>query len=172
MKPALLVIDVQKAFFKNPETTQSLNQAIVQINAGIELFRSKEFPIICIQHMVQESGLLPGTEGFDLPDSLNILPTDSHIHKTYGNAFNKTSLEPLLRELKIDTLIITGYCAEYCVLSTYRGALDLDFTPVLLRGAIASRNPGNIPFVENVNDIISYGILKKLLSQREIRNIP
>jgi nicotinamidase-related amidase len=164
MKPALLVIDVQKAFFKNPETAHSLDQAIVQINAGIQLFRDKKLPVICIQHMVKETGLLPDTEGFELPESLNILPTDPHIHKTYGNAFNKTSLEQLLREQNIDTIIITGYCAEYCVLSTYRGALDLDFTPALLRGAIASRVPNNIPFVENVNDIISYGILKKLLS--------
>ncbi len=46
MKPALLVIDVQKAFFKNPETTQSLNQAIAQINMGIELFREKRLPIL------------------------------------------------------------------------------------------------------------------------------
>lgn len=163
MKPSLLVIDVQKAFFQNPETIHSLNQAIDQINTGIQLFREKNLPIICIQHMVQESGLLPGTEEFELPETLNILPSDPHIHKTYGNAFTKTSLESLLRDLAIDTLIITGYCAEYCVLSTYRGALDLDFTPVILRGAIASRNPGNIPFVENSNDIISYGILKKAL---------
>jgi nicotinamidase-related amidase len=163
MKPALLVIDVQKAFFKDPETSHSLNKAIIQINAGIDLFRQKGLPIICIQHMVKESGLLPGTEGFDLPDSLSILPTDPHIHKTYGNAFNKTPLEELLRQQNIDTLVITGYCAEFCVLSTYRGALDLDLTPVILRGAIASRNPSNIPFVENVSDIISYAILKKIL---------
>lgn len=163
MKPALLVIDVQKAFFKDPETIHSLNKAIIQINAGIDLFRQKGLPIICIQHMVKENGLLPGTEGFELPDTLSILPTDPHVHKTYGNAFNKTPLEELLRQQNIDTLIITGYCAEFCVLSTYRGALDLDFTPVILRGAIASRNPSNIPFVENVSDIISYAILKKIL---------
>jgi nicotinamidase-related amidase len=164
MKPALLVIDVQKAFFKNDETTQSLNQAIIQINTVIDLFRQKELPVICIQHINKDSGVLPGTEGFNLPDSLNILPTDPHIHKTYGNAFNKTSLEKLLKEQEVDTLIIAGYCAEYCILSTYRGALDLDYTPVILRGGIASRNPSNIPFVENVNEVISFGILKKLLS--------
>jgi len=164
MKPALLVVDVQKAFFKNAETTQSLNQAIIQLNAGIDLFRQKQLPIFCVQHINEESGVLPGREGFDLPESLNILPTDPHIHKTYGNAFNKTSLDQLLKEQNVDTLIITGYCAEYCILSTYRGALDLDYTPVILRGAIASRNPSNIPFVENVNEVISFGILKKLLS--------
>jgi nicotinamidase-related amidase len=51
---------------------------------------------------------------------LNILDSDVHIHKTYGNAFNKTSLEDELRKLGVDTVIITGFCAEYCVLSTYR----------------------------------------------------
>ena len=52
MKAALLVIDVQKAFFEiSPATTQSLNDAIVYINAAIALFRGKGLPVICIQHM-------------------------------------------------------------------------------------------------------------------------
>ena len=39
MKPALLVIDVQKEFFKfSPTTAQSLNDAIEYINAAIALF--------------------------------------------------------------------------------------------------------------------------------------
>ena len=33
MKPALLVIDVQKAFFDSPTTTQSLKDAIETISA-------------------------------------------------------------------------------------------------------------------------------------------
>ena len=40
MKPALLVIDVQKEFFKrSPITAQSLDSAIEYINAAIALFR-------------------------------------------------------------------------------------------------------------------------------------
>ena len=93
MKPALLVIDVQKQFFKfGPTTAQSLDDAIEYINAAIELFREKDLPIICIQHVNKENGLVPGKEGFELPESLSILPSDLHIHKTYGNSFNKTSL--------------------------------------------------------------------------------
>jgi hypothetical protein len=61
------------------------------------------------------------------------------------------------RKLGVDTAIITGSCAEYCGLSTYRGAKDLDLTPILLRGSLASANPENIRFVESVSDIISYG---------------
>jgi len=164
MKPALLVIDIQKEFFKfSPTTAQSLNDAIEYINAAIALFREKNLPVICIQHMEEEEKLVPGEEGFELPEELAILSSDLHIHKTYGNSFNKTSLEGELQDLGIDTVIITGFCAEHCVLSTYRGAQDLDLTPIILRGALASNNLENIRFVESISDIISYGVLKKAL---------
>jgi nicotinamidase-related amidase len=164
MKPALLVIDVQKEFFKpDVQTVQSLNGAIAYINATIALFRAKNLPIFCVQHINEEDQLVPGAEGFDLPEGLQILPPDGHIHKTYGNAFNETELYGKLKELDVDTVIISGYCAEYCVLSTYRGAKDLDLTPMLLRGALASGSLENIKFVESISDIISYGALKKVL---------
>jgi nicotinamidase-related amidase len=164
MKPALLVIDIQKAFFgTNPVTTQSLESAIEYVNAAIALFREKRLPVISVQDVDEEENVVPGVEGFELPDSLNILDSDIHIHKTYGNAFNKTPLADELRALGVDTVIITGYCAEYCVLSTYRGAKDLDLTPILLRGSLASDIPENIRFVESINDVISYGALKRVL---------
>lgn len=94
MKPALLVVDVQKEFFKySPTTARSLNNAIEYINAAIALFREKDLPIICVQHMDVEENLVPDEEGFEVPEELDILPSDLHIHKTYGNSFNKTSLE-------------------------------------------------------------------------------
>ncbi len=161
MKPALLVIDVQNACF-NPTSTQSLNNAIEYINAAIDLFRDKHLPVICIQHM--DSNLVPGEPGFDIPDKLKIVDSDFHVHKKYGNAFNKTPLEDKLRELGVDTVIVTGYCAEYCVLATYRGAEDRDLTPIILRRSIASGSAEHIRFVEDISDIISYGTLKHILA--------
>jgi nicotinamidase-related amidase len=163
MKPALLVVDVQKAFFDDPTTAQSLNEAIETINDAIALFREKQFPIICVQHLDQNGNLVPGEEGFDVPETLGILPSDVHIHKTYGNAFIKTSLKTTLEEFEIDTVFITGFCAEYCVLSAYRGAQDLDLTSLLIQGAIASATPEHIGFVERISDVISYGTLKKVI---------
>jgi nicotinamidase-related amidase len=83
--------------------------------------------------------------------------------KTYGNAFNKTNLEEKLRELAVATLILTGYCAENCVLSTCRGALNIDMTSLILRNAIVSGIVETIRFVENVNEVISLGALQVLL---------
>jgi nicotinamidase-related amidase len=164
MKPALLVIDVQKMFFKdNPPAAEELRVASEYINAAIDLFREKQLPVICIQHMNPEDHLAPGQEGFDVPECLNILSSDLHIHKTYGNAFNKTDLPEKLRALGVDTLILTGFAAEGCVLSTYRGAKDLDLTPILLRGSLIGGKPGVAPFVETINEIISFFALKKML---------
>jgi len=164
MKPALLVIDVQKQFYKRgPVTVQSLDAAIEYINAAIALFRQKSLPVVCIQHMNQETGLGPGVEGFEIPDHLKVLPSDLRIHKTYGNAFRKTTLESNLREMGVDAVIVTGFCAEYCVLSTVRGAEDLDLTPIVLQGGLASSTPENIRFVESISEIISFGALEKVL---------
>ena len=162
MKPALLVIDVQKAYF-SPATQSSLDDAIEYINAAIEMFRKRGLPVISVQHMDREDGHIPGSEGFDLPESLKINPDDLHIHKEYGNSFTKTPLAGELKKLGVDTVILTGFCAEYCVLSTYRGALDLDLSPILLRNSLASPSSKNIRFVESISEIISYGALEKLL---------
>ena len=164
MKPALLIIDVQKKFFGlNPTMTQSLNDAIVNINSAITLFREHDLPVISIQHVDEKADLEPGKESFDLPDELNVLNSDLHIHKRYMNSFNKTPLEDELRKLGVDTVVATGFCAEYCVLTTCRGAEDIDLKSMLLRGASASGILENIRFVESICDIISFGALEKIL---------
>jgi len=164
MKPALLVIDIQNEFFNiNQARSDSLNSAIEYINAAIDLFREKKLPIVVIQHKDEEKGLVPGKSGFDVPESVKLEPQDIHVVKTYGNSFTKTGLAEKLKKLRVDTVIVTGYCAEYCVLSTYRGAQDLDFTPILLKGSLASENAEHIRFVEEISEIISYGALKKML---------
>jgi nicotinamidase-related amidase len=164
MKPALLVIDVQNEFFNESQAcSDSLKAAIGYINAAIALFRKKNLPIVIIQHKSEEEGLIPGKSGFDVPQSVKLEPQDMHIIKTYGNSFTKTGLAEKLRELGVDTVIVTGFCAEYCVLSTYRGAQDCDFTPIILRSSLASDNKEHIRFVEEITETISLGALKTLL---------
>lgn len=164
MKPALLVVDVQQQFFGiSPETAQSLNAAIRPINDAIAFFRGKGLPVIVVQHIDEADGLIPGTPDFALPETVSVRPDDPVVHKTYGNAFNKTGLEAILRANGIDTVVIAGFCAEFCVLSTYRGALDRDFSALLLQGCLASINPANIPFIERINDTITLRVLKTVL---------
>ena len=163
MKPALLVIDMQEVFFDHsPAVAESLTNAIEYINAAIALFREKELPIICIEDQDEEAGRVPGSAGFETTLKIELLPEDPRIHKTYGNAFNKTDLHQKLQDLGVDTLILTGFAATQCVLSTYRGATDLDYSPLFFRGSLADVSQEKIRFVEEIHDLISYGALAKL----------
>lgn len=163
MKCALLIIDLQKAFYEG-ESKASMDQASIMINRVLEDFRAKALPVVWIQHIEEAEGVVPGTEGFEFIDSLKSMDGEYHFHKCYNNSFNKTGLYDLLREQEIDTVIITGYCAEYCVLSTFRGAMDLDLTPLLLKDSLASGVHENIGFVERINYVITLSELQSRLA--------
>jgi nicotinamidase-related amidase len=164
MKPALLIIDLQKAYYRG-DAQKSMDEACEYINAILPSFRDKGLPVVWVQHIDKEDGSVPGLEGFEFIDQLKPMEGEYRIHKEYGNSFNKTGLNEILKECDANTVVVTGYCAEYCVLSTYRGALDLDLTPVILKNALASGKRENIRFVEDINSVISFGILKKILSE-------
>ncbi len=108
-------------------------------------------------------GFAPGKSGFDVPQSVKLEPQDLRIVKTYSNSFTKTGLAEKLKELGVDTVIVSGFCAEFCVLNTYRGAEDFDFKPIMLKGSLASDNAEHIRFVEEISETISFGALKTLL---------
>ncbi len=165
MKPALLIIDMQEAFFEeSADTSRSLDSAVMYINAVLEIFRSKNLPVFIVEDIDENEGRIPGSAGFDTTTKLDIRADDPRIHKTYGNAFNKTSLHQQLQKLDIDTLFLTGFAASYCVLSTYRGAQDLDYDPILIRGALADSSQERIRFVEELHNLLSYGVLVKMVS--------
>jgi len=164
MKPALLVIDMQEIFFsEGPEVTRSLSSAVDYINYIIPLFRKKDLPIFVIEDMDVDEGRIPGSAGFDTTPKIDLDPSCPRIRKTYGNAFNKTDLHHQLQELDVDTLFLTGFAASMCVLSTYRGALDLDYVPLLIRGSLADSSQERIDFVEGISNLLSYGALDKLI---------
>jgi nicotinamidase-related amidase len=164
MKIALLIIDMQKAFFKG-DCEKSMEKASEDINEAVKCFRENNLPVIIIQHKNENDNLIPGEEDFECIDILDISAEDLRIHKTYANAFNKTELDKKLKDLNVDMIIVTGFSAEDCVLSTCRGAMDFDYLPVILRDSLASPNAENITAVERITDIISIGALKTLLKK-------
>ena len=164
MKPALLVIDMQEIFFgESPLIAQSLASAVEYINGAIALFRAQGLPVFVIEDIAEDEGRVPGSQGFETTKRIDLEPADPRIHKTYGNAFNKTDLHQQLQKLGVDTLIVTGFAATQCVTSTTRGALDLDYDAFILRGALADSSPERVKFVEEIHNTLSYGVLVKLI---------
>jgi nicotinamidase-related amidase len=160
MKPALLIIDMQRVSYSG-YSAESMDRAAAVINRAAELFRAKGLPVVWIQ---QDNGgsAVPGSRPFELIDALASRDSEQRIVKRYENSFVKTGLAEYLAEQKADTPIVSGYCAEYCVLSTYRGARELDLTPLLLRGGVAGGSRENTLFVENLCEGLSPAALGKV----------
>ena len=71
-----------------------------------------------------------------------IAPGDDDIvlPKTSSGVFNSTNIEYLLRNIGIDTLVVTGFLTDQCVDHTVRDAADRGFFPVCLPDACATHS--------------------------------
>ncbi len=166
MKPALLVIDIQSEYLKMvPE--QEKGMALYMINAAINLFRMKGYPIIRVYHTDPQFGPKPGSEEFEFPVSVLIKPDDPKIIKNYANGFKKTELDKLLHEQGCNTLFLCGLSAVGCVLATYQGAMDLDYDAFLIKNALMSHNSEYTKAIEDIFAALSYNALQVMLANAQ-----
>jgi len=135
MKPALIVIDVQKQFL--PMMSQEDQaKALEMMNWAIWVFRQYDLPVIRVYHTSDKWGPKPGTEEFQFPDTLKVTEDDPMVIKTYGSAFNKTELNDLLKKKEINTLFLCGLSSVGCVLATYFDAANYDYDVFLVKDAM------------------------------------
>jgi len=162
VKPALLVIDIQNAYLSMVPAREK-EVAMYYINELIELFRSNGYPVIRIYHFDKESGPKPGTDQFEFPASVLIKPDDAKVIKTYGDGFNKTDLDKIIKEKGSNTLFLCGLSAVGCVLSTWIGAQNHDYNAFLVKDAIMSHNSDYTNQVEDMFNAVSYDVVKLIL---------
>jgi nicotinamidase-related amidase len=162
IKPALLVIDVQKTYLLSvPERDQEI--AFHYINGLIDLFRSQGCPVIRIYHYSKEYGPEPDNEQFEFSSAVKIKPEDAKVIKTYPDGFNKTELDKVLREKGCNTVFLCGLSAVGCVLATWIGAMNHDYKAFLVKDAMMSHNPVYTDNVEVMFDAVSYDMVKLIL---------
>jgi nicotinamidase-related amidase len=137
MKPALLVIDVQKQYLPMM-SKEDQDRALEMMNWSIWLFRKYGFPVIRVYHTSEEWGPKPGDAGFEFHDSLKIEPSDAKVIKTYSSAFNKTDLDKVIKEKGANTLFICGLSSVGCVLATFLDAKNYDYKAFLIKDALLS----------------------------------
>lgn len=164
MKPALLMIDLQKAYYdSNPYAQPWMDQAIRYMNAAASLFRKAGHPVIVIQHKEEAESFVPGCPGFEFHPALSIATTDIHIIKAYPSAFKQTNLEDTLSVLEVDCCVLTGIAAEYCVLATYYSALERGFNPIYLHSAVAPMQPNVMDAIYQFVESMTFSVLEKII---------
>lgn len=71
-----------------------------------------------------------------------VAPGDDEIvlPKTSSGVFNSTNIDYLLRNIGIETLVLTGFLTDQCVDHTVRDAADRGYYPICLSDAVATHS--------------------------------
>ncbi len=137
--PALIVVDVQRAFDEWEAAGKRRNNpdAVVRIADLLKAFRASDAPIFHIRHegTKPNSSFLPSRTGYAVKDEAREAPGEAVIVKRVNSAFIGTDLEKRLRAGSIATLVICGATTNHCVETTTRMAGNLGFDPQLVRDA-------------------------------------
>ncbi|MCE0494266.1 cysteine hydrolase family protein [Vibrio salinus] len=177
MKSAVLIIDVQKGLFDTQPGPFESEEVIEQINTVTSWARSNQYPVIYVQHELDDSVLEYGSDGWQLQSDLVTEDGDLFIRKTTPDSFLRTDLAMVLEHQNIDHLIVCGYASEFCVDTTVRKAAALGYQVDIVSDAHTTHDKEHasgeqIRTHHNVTlpNITSFGVAISAVSATDIVN--
>jgi len=148
---ALIIIDMQEAPMSQPNKYDCAG-VTDRINCLASSVRQAAGAVIFIQHDgVTEEGLVPGSPGWEISHKLRREPTDIIIRKTTNNAFYDTQLCQYLQCNSIEQLIFCGWATDYCVDSTIKAAISLEYKIAVAADCHTLCNRGELSASQVIN---------------------
>jgi nicotinamidase-related amidase len=162
---ALLVVDMQNGFC-HPDGSfprigmglEGAQEAVRNAAVAVAQARRAAVPVVFTRHvyrpgradegaaLTRNSPALAGVNGLaagfwdaDVVDELGCGLEDMVVDKVRFDAFQWTSLEPLLRGLGVGELVVCGVVTNLCVETTVRSAFMRDFPVTLLADGCAAK---------------------------------
>ena len=168
--PALLIVDMQNDFVRVGAALEVIDaKATIPANqALLRFFRGRGLPVVYTKFITFPAPVLlwewspqalPPTkccwkghkrfyadvgreqECTDVIDELAPLPGEHQVEKFNYGAFHATPLEPILRSLGVESLVVTGTVTQICVEETARQAFHHGFRTTMVRDAVSSFAP-------------------------------
>ena len=142
--PALLLVDIQKAFLEKDYPGLIRNNENAEFICGkiLKKWRTLDLPIIHVRHSSSnpESKLHKSRPGFEFNDYVTPLENEMVLTKEVNSAFIGTNLENILIKSHIDTLVIVGMTTNHCISTTVRMSGNLGFDTYLISDSTACYN--------------------------------
>jgi nicotinamidase-related amidase len=143
-RPALILIDIQKAFDNLDYWGGQRNNPDAEINAAklLKLWRKNKLPIFHIKHCSSNltSLLNEQNAGNEFKDMVKPVDGEPIIKKNVNSAFIGTDLKERLDNENISKLVIAGLTTDHCVSTTTRMAGNFGYDTFLVSDATATFN--------------------------------
>jgi nicotinamidase-related amidase len=113
---------------------------IVYLTLGSELPDGADLPVLrrpARAPTLAAAACYRGSADAQILQEVEPRPGELIVNKTSRSPFNSTAIERLLRNLEIETLILTGVTTSACVETTGRDAADRGFQVVIVEDATA-----------------------------------
>ena len=148
---ALLLIDLQRDYFADPELDRCRDDLVANCNDLVRAAREVGVPVVEVQTvhetdrstwtltMVEDGqGVVErGTEGVQRVEGLD--PDGAElVEKTRDSAFFGTDLAERLKGVGVRRVVLCGVSTESCIAATARDAFALDLEATLVSDATAS----------------------------------
>ncbi|OAQ21861.1 cysteine hydrolase family protein [Thermosulfurimonas dismutans] len=129
---------------------EAARKIIPEVKKLIEEFRSRKEPVIyvCDAHDPDDrefqafpAHCVKGTWGAEVIPEIAPEPGDKVLPKTRFDAFFRTELEEVLKELEVTEVWLCGVCTSICVMDTAAGAFFRGFKVVVPKRAVGDFDP-------------------------------
>ena len=163
-KSAVIVIDMLNDFVTGPIASPRVNHIIEPIAQLCDYAREHDMPVIYAndshtpeidkEFKVWGPHAVEGTKGAEVITELTPKQGDFVIPKKTYSGFYETTLELVLRELGVDTVIITGWQADCCCRHTSADAFFRGFKIVVPKETTDTTTEegylGGLEYIKNI----------------------
>lgn len=127
---ALIVIDVQNGVVASAHERDAV---VANIDSLVQRARREDVPVVWVQH--SDEGLAKGSDEWRIVPELDPSDAEPLVAKSYGDAFEDTSLEEVLSDLGVGRLVVVGAQTDQCIRSTLHGAFARGYDATLVGDA-------------------------------------
>jgi len=174
MPRALILIDVQKIYTTkgSPLHVDGNEQAIANMNRLIESAKVAGDLIVYVRHQHNENGsdagrmfdftgtpgpisFVEGTDAVAYDPKLKMVEPAIQLTKHRYSCFVGTKLMDLLRQKKIDTIVVSGFMTNFCCETTARHAHDEDLYVDFIMDATGCPDLSETVVQDKIKDIVA-----------------
>ena len=127
---ALLVVDVQNDVVGGAHDRDAV---VANVGALVDKARRADVPVVWVQH--NDDNIAHGSDGWRIVPELERDEAEPLVEKSYGDAFEDTTLETVLSDLAVGRLVVAGAQTDECIRCTLHGALVRGYDATLVSDA-------------------------------------